>query len=512
MNLKELAKKQILSTLLSHHHGEWHVLVIHEPTARILTNLFSFSELISHNLLTIQRLETKNRIQINSPSLYFVKSDPNVVKTIVKDHKNKLYTSYTVCFTTKPTQSIQKSLEKLANPPVVIKIVDVEFESFDNNVFVCDFFSLTTVALITKNMFNISCLTENEKEDANKLENLFDAEKRQRKGDLLLMDRFCDSITPLMRFFGFQALCNDFKLIDNNYLKEKEMFFEDELWQRIRFKHIAEVNKILSKEAEKINRNVKNLQNADTKDLIKMVYEAPEQIALKEEITVFLDLLDKCITKFENENLNFVSLVEQNIVLKKDQNNVKYQKGVDDFFKICNNESINKIDKERLFCLLSVVGYEWQEIEEEKLIKMKIIDKSDVKIDKKGSLLKTLMKEKYKQYGIFETEKKYDISRYKTVLEKMIEDCVNKKNKGWADVTKKAEKEVVSLRKSEFVFQKQKKARRLVCVYVKGGITYEEIRVVNYLNEKLGVDILLGSDEILTHEKFIENLRNKKSQ
>ncbi|KAM0675164.1 hypothetical protein GVAV_001507 [Gurleya vavrai] len=512
MNLKIRTKEHILNSLLTHNHSVWHVLVLHEPTARILTNLFSLSELISHNLLAIQRIEDTNRQQLQTtPSLYFVKPDSEILKTIIKDHKNKKYEKYTIYFTSKPSSDITKSLDKLENPSVTTKILNVEYECFDENIFICNFESLKTVALVTKSIFNISCVSDLTKNECIDLENIFKEEKRQRKDDLIVIDRSCDMLTPLLRFFSFQSLLNDFGYIDNNFFGEKEIYFEDELWKKIRFKHIAEINQILSKKAESINENVKKLKDAGTKDLIKLVYEAPEQIQLKEEITIFLDLLDRCITRFENENLNYVSITEQNIVTKKDSGGLKYQKGVDEFFKICNDDSVRLLDKERMFCLLTVMNYDWQKKEEDLIIKLKILEKNDLKVDKKSSLLKSLTIRRQHQITNKEIDKKYDISRYKTVLEKIIVDFINKKNL-IINVTgnNDEKKEVLSLRKSEFVFQKQKKSRKVLCVYIKGGITYEEIKVVTKLSEQQGVDILLGSDEILTHTKYIENLKNGK--
>ncbi|KAM0688425.1 Syntaxin-binding protein 3 [Conglomerata obtusa] len=511
MNLKESAKNHILSSLLTHQHGDWHILAIHEPTAHILTTLFSFSELISHNLLAIQRIEDANRNAVpENPCLYFIKPDASVVKTIIKDHSKKMYKKYSVYFTSQPASNLISKLEKLENPNVVVKIINIEFSCFDNNVFICDFNALKTVALVSKNIFNITCLNENDKKDADALEEIFSAENRQRKGDLILMNRFDDMVTPLMRFFSFQSLLNDFKLIKNNFYEQKQLFFEDVLWQRIRFKHIAEINKVLSKEAQTINDNVKKLKDANTKDLIKMVYEAPEQIQLKQEISIFLDLLDQCITNFESLNLNFLSLTEQNIVTKKDVHGNKYQKGVEDFFKVCNDEKIGLTDKLRLFCLLSM-KYDWQKKEEDLLIKMKIVDKNDLKTDK-CSLLNALIKNRDKQFCITESEKIYDISRYKTVLENVIDNFVNKKVKyiNLTNVTQESQTEVQSLRKSEFVFKKQTKVRKMICIYIKGGLTYEEIRVVTKESQKNNIDIILGSDEVLTHEKFLDNLRNWK--
>ncbi|EJW04992.1 hypothetical protein EDEG_00909 [Edhazardia aedis USNM 41457] len=511
MDLKSSAQQAIINEVLKHGHSTktWRVLVIHERTAEILTNLFKTSELLSHEILKIQRIESKDRLSIpDHPAIYFIQPDDFLIDEIVKDHKDKKYSRYTLITVEELTKNQFKKIDKLVDPPITYNYLPLNFICFDKNVFFCDFKNIHHVAKTINIFFNIHCLKEVDRAKCIEIDNIFEKEKQERRGDIIYFDRSYDLFTPLVKFYTFQALLNDFKIIDNNFCEDKNMDFSDQkLWKKIKYMHIAEINSVLSEEAALLNANMRKIQNADTKDLIKLVLEAPEQIQLKKEVSVFLGLLDQCITRFEKQNLNTYSITQQNLILKKDENGHRYSPTSSEFFGLINDDRIILEDKIRLWMLFILCGFEFTEKEYISMVKTGILQKDYSKLLSK---LRTLKPQAiYYQHS----SSNYAISRYKPLLYYIISNFLkNKKGINFIRITKDVQSVISSLRKSTFVFKKELASRnkRNIFVYINGGITYAEIESAHALEKEFGVSILLGSSKIIDSENFLDYI-NKSS-
>lgn len=481
MDLKTLTRDKITATILRHSHSlhSWRILVIHAHTARILTTLYTKDELIFHDIYNYESLEDASRKQVQDhPAIYFVHPDKAVLKQIDADIKNKMYSRYTVFFTEEPPHT----------PKFEFKVADINFICHSQNVFTCPLGNLKYVCNVVKHNFSVNYFGERS-EAAEKVDKAIGG---VRKGELIVIDRLDDLITPLVRFYTFEPLLRDFGI--------SEDFDESsDLWRKVRYEHIRDVNLILSHEAKALNRDIEKIKDVGTKDLIKMVYEAPEKVTLKKEVCEYLNHLDKAITKFEKENLNFVSITEQNIIEKRDQDGNRYTEGVRDFMKICRNEGVALMDKKRLYWLLCTVGYDFQQAEEQDLLNIGVLDKEDIVAREKLTAVRS------RNVVMREGDYKYTISRFKPLVHFILKDFMTK-NKLTKCITKTKSKELESLRKSEFIYTGKAKGKKLICVYITNGVTYEEIKVAHEMSKAFRVDIIIGSDEILDYKGFVKRI------
>lgn len=485
MDLKKLTRDKIIHTILRHSHSShsWRILIIHKTTISILTTLFTKDELIFHDIYNYDLLENTNRKPVpDHPAIYFVYPTKVSIKQIVSDMTNRMYSRYTVFFVEEP--QVKVSFE--------YKVININFICHLQNVFTCELKNLCGIFDVLGHSFNVNYYGQH----SVIAENLDRTMGKLRKGELIISDRMYDLITPLVRFYTFEPLLRDF-----NFCQEFDEL--NDLWRSIRYEHIRDVNIILSNEAKKLNRDIAKIKDVDTKDLIKMVYEAPEKVHLKQKVSEFLNLLEKAITKFEKENLNFVSLTEQNIILKIDQNGNRYTESVQDFMKICKNEEVTLTDKKKLFFILSIVGYDFQKSEEKELLNLGIIEKEDIIVKNK------LMDLRKNNVLMKDSDFKYTISRYKPLLYYILKDFLTK-NKLTTSVNKDKSSEITSLRKSEFIYLNNMKNKKIICIYILGGLTYEEIKVATDIAKLFRVDIIIGSDEIIDYDKFISRINTMK--
>lgn len=129
-------------------------------------------------------------------------------------------------------------------------------------------------------------------------------------------------------------------------------------------------------------------------------------------------------------------------------------------------------------------------------------------------------------------EGEYDLSRYKTVIQHMIEEHQNGRLSTTQfpylrDVPQElmpsmrghtaspvAAAAGTSLRSARPTWQKPSSARNLgegrqrYIIFIAGGVTYSEIRQVYELSKAFNKDIYIGSTHIVTPEQFLKDLRS----
>lgn len=477
------------------------VLIIDEHTVQIINSMLTKSEILLKGIINIQGLyEPPQEIQKSYPAIYFIQPNDTNIGLILKDHKKKRFKRFAIFFSGDPTEKQKNKLTKVKEPEIHVQNVNFNFICFDDNVFLGNISCLKNLAEIVGHNFMVYYLNEKERDEAMMLEEYYSTQGQVRRGDLLILNRVYDLITPLMRFFSFQGFLNDLGLMKKDVVGT-DSFEHDKIWDEIRYEHIRDVNHILAQKASKLSEKNTVDNNMEVKDFLRAVRQEKQTKEVKEDVAVFLNLLDQCITQFENRNINFLSMTEQNIALKKDQNNAKYTKGVEDFFKICSDKKITIDDKIRMYLLLTVMGYDFQNREEQNLKNLGIITNNDIKAKEK------LQQLRYLHISMKHGESKYVISRYEPNIKNLISNFVEeRKGVDFICLTQSKEKEIESLRKSEFIYTKTGKKKKLVCVYIKNGITYEEMKVIHFLKRELGLDIILGSNEVLSHHSFIENI------
>ncbi|TBT98764.1 Sec1-like protein [Hamiltosporidium magnivora] len=520
MDIKTLTKQKIITEVIKHGHSkdEWRVMIIDEYTASIITNVFTISEILSYNIISLIRIEEKEKPNLKEFSvIYFVKITETSIKSIKKDFKKKSFKSFYVITANEITSNQLNKIDLVGPPEISIKQLNFSFVPYESRVFIVKdnlFDGIKSFSNIFDISFNVCYTNDLTKDIAFTLNDYFETQKKKNYGNLIILDRSVDLYTPLLHYYTFQAILHDFKFLVDNFYIEKEIHFEesDKLWTSIRHGHIAEINNILSEKAKILVSGIKKLEkDIDIKDLAKIVAETPENLKLKSEVEMFLELLDKSITKFELDNLPLVSDLEQSISTRYTKSGNKYREAINDFFDILKNPEIRKHDKLRLYLLLLVSKYTLEKNEEQHIIDKGWLSKSEINLKNKIK--------KMTEYFIIRKELnreiKYDISRYQPILKDILYSFHEKK-KCFINIIgckEDSATEEVSLRQGGFVFKSNNgdstKKKKVIVVYFIGGVTFAEIAIAYDVSSKLGIEIIVGSDQILTPESFLDNIIKK---
>lgn len=493
MNLKDVLRARIIEKVLKTNlKDDWHVLVYNKPTASILTHIFTKTEILSNEILSMQRLEA-SRDALEYPAIYFIRHCKDTSRTIRKDVKNRMYTKYYIVH----VNEIEEK-EKIVDDNVFYKYVDIGFVVIGERIFTkLDDFgrALRSFSATLKLQYN----TVNLRAD----KTLFDDLNRHgdRRGfagsldntDLLLLDRSFDLITPLIHFFDFECLLHDMNL-------GKDMPRDTDLYEEIRYLHIADTNKVLNEKAVSLVQEFSKIDDkTNITEIRKMVLEAPENIKLKSSVNTFINLAEESLNMFERDEINSIAELEQDISTGYDNKGNHYHNGIKDVFYMLKR-NIKREYKIRLVLLLLSTHYDLQNNEIKKLKDDLLLTDKELRAFDKLKKMRTSFN-KRKEYN---SKYIYDISRYDPLIHDLLRAFVQKKNNRFSKLVKKeASDRKESLRKSCFVFKKYETKKKIMVIFI-DVITYPEIMLVNKMSAKSSYEIFVCTDRVVNPKEYVE--------
>ena len=463
---------------------DWRVFVYHEQTASLLANLFTVTDVLSYDILVMQRLEAERKPASYS-ALYFVEIDSSVFSALKNDISKKVYRFYYVVTINKNPyarklaqfENVQQKEFFLGYIPVEERLFTFERGKPEN--------AARGISCILGRSFAVKYTDRCAVEAEAIYRSLPEKDTRE---DLVVVDRSLDVCTALLHYFTFQPMLAD--------LRMESFERDDTLWTKVRHVHIAEINKILSNESRDIVGEVRMLENRDVdqKTLLNIVLQAPEKIKLKESLSTYLDLTDRLFDFYESDIKRVVD-IEQALSTRVTKDGYKYGRSAEDAMAVFSDANVKKENKLRVF-LLCALQYGLQKSEVEDLVAGGTFTRSEVQlaseIEKLGSAGST-RREKYK----------YDISRYVPTLHLLLERVISGKSglKSIGD----SRRELLSLRKSNFKFSQQQN-RRVICVLFIDSVTWPEIQVVYEISQKHNVEVIVGAPKTTIASEFIRDL------
>lgn len=484
MDIKQSFKKKIISSVLdSLSTSDWSVLVYDNSCARLLQNIFTKSDFINYNIVMSQDIN-EEREKTEFPAIYFVRCTSSISKIINNDYKSNKYTNFMVCSIIEP-----ESLDENIN----FKLVFVNFVAIEDRVFCCDLKDLFSVGDTLNTYFYVEYTSKTLENECDQLDSQF--KEYERTGKILVFDREIDLYTPLIHFYTFQALLEDQSLIDKEFYDE---YSDMKVWKEIRYIHFGDMSDVLKSYVRNITSNSTKLKgDIQTKDLMKLVMDAPETYKTNDLLKKAFSLTKACFDKFEY--LEKITYIEQNLVTGKDKNNKKNKVDFKNLMKILTDKTIEKIDKQRLIFLYILSKNEIPSDYKRNLIKNHGFDENDFVLNCTCNLIP------------YDIKYDYDVSRFEPYIISILREYLKNKKKLINFYKLDEEKKLVqSLRRSNLIsIKKNISNEKIYCLYIKGGLTYAEICGIHKLSEELGVEFVIGSNKILKRDDFLDILNKK---
>lgn len=482
MDIKKSLKTKIISSVLdSLSTSDWSVLVYDNSCARLLQNIFTKSDFINYNIVMSQDIN-EEREKTEFPVIYFVRCTSSISKIINNDFKMKKYTNFIVCSIIEP-----EDLDENIN----YKPVFVNFVAIEDRVFCCDLKDLFSVGDTLNTYFYVEYTSKTLENECEQLDLQF--KEYDRTGKIFVFDRNTDLFTPLIHFYTFQALLEDQNLIDKDFYEE---FGDMKVWREIRYIHFGDMSDVLKSYVRNITSNSHKLKgDIQTKDLMKLVMDAPETYKTNDLLKKAFVLTKSCFDKFEY--LENITYAEQNLVTGKDKSKKKIKTNFKDLMKILTDKKIEKIDKQKLIFLFLLTKNEIPADYKRNLIKNHGFDENDFILNKSCDLIP------------YDIKYDYDVSRFEPKIISILREYLKNKKKLINFYKLDEEKKSVqSLRKSNLIsIKKNINNEKVYCLYIKGGITYAEICGIHKLSEELGVEFVIGSNRIFKGGEFLDFLR-----
>jgi len=624
MSLKEVLRKRLLLDMIkSVVPNQWKLVVVDAKSLQILNSVCEIYDILDENVTLVESIERKRQPYTNLEAIYFISPTSESIDRLIADFQQRpLYAAANVFFTAALTDKLFQKLKRnnVSKHIKNLKELFVDFMAFESRVFNFDipqsfntFYSPLKSSEITYEVENVarklvSLLAtlgdypiiryydpkgdrrtiaarvafqlENELENLRKMDPTFPPKTNYERTTLIVVDRTIDTSGPLVHEFTYQAMVNDLiglengiKYIQNGASGEKVAILDekDNLWNKYRHTHIAEVSEEVSKQFNQFlseNKAASSVAKgrqggASLKEIKDTIQALPQFHEMKDKFSVHIDLCQKCNNIFSKTNLSDIAKIEQDLITGLTAEGTVPKNIVMNMVPLLDNPDVDTFDKLRLL-ILYIICYDGVPREDlRKLVDHAHISNSELDIinnfkflgvNLKSNQLNELKpkrgydsmweKEKIKRkLNKDDDEDSYELSRYVSTLKYVMEDNIhNILNTSMFPATKepgirkKVETENnikgTSLRSTKPSWAKKsadrdkqkdtgspalsekddlrKRGPRTI-IFVVGGLDYSEMRSVYELCNEYNRDIIIGSTHIITPVSFMKSIQELKT-
>uniref|UniRef100_A0A669PIJ2 Syntaxin binding protein 3 n=1 Tax=Phasianus colchicus TaxID=9054 RepID=A0A669PIJ2_PHACC len=345
-----------------------------------------------------------------------------------------------------------------------------------------------------------------------KLENYYKTDeqsqiKAKTHSQLIVIDRGFDPVSTVLHELTFQAMAYDLLPIENDTYKykadgkEKEAILEedDELWVKIRHKHIADVIEYLT-----------------LSSLAHLMKKMPQY---RKEITrqvVHLNIAEDCMSKFK-ANTERLCKTEQDLALGTDAEGQKVKDSMRVLFPVLLNKSHDSYDKIRaiLLYIFSTNGTTQENLD--KLIQNVQIESDSDMIRNWEYLHVPIISSQQKQpRRDRSSEETFQLSRWTPLIKDVMEDAIENKldSKEWpycsqCPPTWNGSGIVSARQKPKASYQDERRSNARLILFVIGGITYSEMRCAYEVSQAYkSCEVIIGSTHVLTPRRLLDEIKS----
>lgn len=550
---------------------EWKIILLDDFTTKLLSSCGKMTDLLAEGITVVENVY-KNREPVPTmKAIYLITPTAKSVDGLINDFVNKSSSKYKAAYVyftdfcddklfNKMKSSCSKAIRRC-------KEININFFPYESQVFTLDvpnaFYNcyspnvektndgvieqmadqiVTLCATLEENpgvryrskpLDNASKLAQLVEK---KLENYYKLDDRgQVKGkthsQLLIIDRGFDPVSTVLHELTFQAMAYDLLPIENDTYKyktdaangkEREAILEedDDLWVKIRHKHIADV----LEEIPKLMKEVSSKRKAPPEgkmslgNLAQLMKKMPYFRKQLTKQVVHLNIAEDCMNKFKS-NIEKLCKVEQDLALGTDVDGQKVKDSMRVLLPVLLNKNHDSYDKIRaiLLYIFSTNGTTQENLD--KLIQ-------NVQIENDSDMIKNW---KYLGVPVVTTstsqrklsrrdrssEETFQLSRWTPVIKDVMEDAIENKldSKEWpysspCPVPWNGSGAVSARTKSKASYLDDRKNSSKLIVFVIGGITYSEMRCAYEVAQaNKACEVIIGSTHVVTPRRLLDDVK-----
>ncbi|XP_069823587.1 syntaxin-binding protein 3 isoform X1 [Dendropsophus ebraccatus] len=382
--------------------GEWKILLLDQFTTKLLTSCCKMTDLLQEGITVVEDLYKQRQPVADLKAIYFISPNEKSVDCIVNDFKSKsscMYKAAYIYFSDMCPDNLFGKL-KSCQPKTIKKCKEINISFFpkESQVFllnVPDAFHMlyspdkavdkeSAMQAIAQQIVTL-CATLDENpgvrykreplDNAEDLANLVEEKlvqyyktdernqcKEKSQSQLLILDRGFDPVSTVLHELTFQAMIYDVLPMeddiyrykpDSETAKEKEGRLDesDELWVKIRHRHIANVLEEVPKLVKEISSSKKETEGKlSISSLSNFMKKMPHMRKQMSKQALHLSLAEDCMKKFQG-NLEKLCKVEQDLALGTDAEGQKVKEHMRVLLPVLLNKDLDKYDKIRAILL-----------------------------------------------------------------------------------------------------------------------------------------------------------------
>uniref|UniRef100_A0A8C9NF11 Syntaxin binding protein 3 n=1 Tax=Serinus canaria TaxID=9135 RepID=A0A8C9NF11_SERCA len=539
---------------------EWKVMLLDDYTTKLLSLCCKMTDLLAEGVTVVENVY-KNREPVpHMKAIYLITPTKKSVDGLIDDFINKSSSRYKAAYVyftdfcpdslfNKIKASCAKSIKKC-------KEINISFFPYESQVFTLNIpdafyrcYSPTlektkdkdAVLQVMAEQIVTLCATLDENpgvryksgpsDRASKLaqlvekslENYYKTDERSQikaktHSQLIIIDRGFDPVSTVLHELTFQAMAYDLLPIENDTYKyktegsggkEKEAVLEedDDLWVKMRHKHIADVIEF-STCVISFQLSVSALSQ-----LMKKMPLYRKEISKQ---VVHLSIAEDCMSKFKS-NIERLCKTEQDLALGTDAEGEKVKDSMRVLLPVLLNKSHDSYDKIRaiLLYIFSTNGTTQENLD--KLIQNVHIE-SDSDMIRNWKYLDVPFVAQQHKYVRRDRSKEetFQLSRWTPVIKDVMEDAIENKldSKDWpycsrCPPTWNGSGAVSARQKPRTSHREERRSSARLIVFVIGGVTFSETRSAYEVSEAYkSCEVVIGSTHILTPRKLLEEVKS----
>uniref|UniRef100_A0A7S2SSJ4 Uncharacterized protein n=1 Tax=Rhizochromulina marina TaxID=1034831 RepID=A0A7S2SSJ4_9STRA len=600
-DMKTLLRRQILGLLeeAANTTESWLVAVLDARATRVVSSFVTMFDIMEQRVTLVESLEKARQSFPEMEVVYIIEPSEGSVTRLVEDFSKAKapYGDVHLLFLSKLSDARfaqLRSCEALIARVKSLKEINVDFLALESSVFHLDdahcfaqlyrsssivpFAERTASRLVSVCAAVHECPTVRFREGspmgnvAQHLVGMLDQLKAtangwwwhgapghtdRPQGTLLLLDRSEDCLSPLLHFCSYECLVHDLLPVQaSNMIKvkiqgrEKQALLNegDEVWAKLRHRHIADVLTSLTTDVDDIkkrNANAVKVHRGEgagpsVEELGKIVKAMPEYQAQLDRYSQHIQMAQQCMSHIQasgNALLNLIVEVEQTLATGSDMTGkaVKPSALIDQIVDHLITDDVRA--KLRIILIfVAASGRNLAEEDLERLVRAANLSATDTQLvtalrgllgssDQGGSSVTS--PEKKKGWGLSRimggtssaassaSEYAYESSRYtcpiKAIAEALVQEKLSTADFPVAEGQAPAKAVAQSMRRhgnAAAAWQKRGFAGARSIIFMAGGLCYGELQALYDVSEKHGKEILMGGTSIMKAEDFMTELRS----